>query len=150
MFSAKVRFGFLVLAAFFGFIAMLIVFNTIRVAIYVHRDEIGIMKLVGATDWIIRGRFCLKRFVRLHRDRDDACDVRFPQRCNPYILQFFTGVDVDLIGYFSNALLIFGGQFVGLRSSVSQPPPDAEIFEFDHFADTFVWYLFANVGGSYK
>src|SRR3989344_4186755 len=41
-------------AAVFIFIATLIVFNTIRVAIYTHRQEIGIMKLVGAANWFIR------------------------------------------------------------------------------------------------
>ncbi len=116
-FSTKVRFGFLVLAAFFGFIAMLIVFNTIRVAIYVHRDEIGIMKLVGATDWIIRGPFLFETlcYAFIATVMMGGAMYGFLNAANPYILQFFTGVDVDLIGYFSeNALLIFGGQFVGL------------------------------------
>ncbi|MGH3118326.1 MAG: permease-like cell division protein FtsX, partial [Gaiellales bacterium] len=34
--------------------------NTIRVAIYARRDEIGIMKLVGATNWFIRVPFMLE------------------------------------------------------------------------------------------
>ena len=34
--------------------------NTIRVAIYARRDEIGIMKLVGATNWFIRIPFMLE------------------------------------------------------------------------------------------
>ncbi len=40
-----------------GFIAVLVAFNTIRMAIYTMREEIGIMRLVGATSWFIRGPF---------------------------------------------------------------------------------------------
>lgn len=34
--------------------------NTIRLAIYARRDEIGVMKLVGATNWFIRIPFMLE------------------------------------------------------------------------------------------
>lgn len=116
-FSTKVRFGFLVLAAFFGFIAMLIVFNTIRVAIYVHRDEIGIMKLVGATDWIVRGPFLFETVFYAFVATAIMAGAMYGilNAANPYILQFFAGVDVDLVGYFAkHGFLIFGGQFLGL------------------------------------
>jgi cell division transport system permease protein len=116
-FSTKVRFGFLVLAAFFGFIAMLIVFNTIRVAIYVHRDEIGIMKLVGANDWIVRGPFLFETifYAFVATAMMTGAMYGILGAANPYILQFFAGVDVDLVSYFAeHALPIFGGQFVGL------------------------------------
>src|SRR3989338_4848336 len=43
------------LSAVFILIASLIVFNTIRVAIYTHRQEIAVMKLVGATNWFVQG-----------------------------------------------------------------------------------------------
>lgn len=43
----------LVLAA----IVMLVTFNTIRMAIFTSREEIGIMRLVGATNGYIRGPF---------------------------------------------------------------------------------------------
>lgn len=45
------------LTAFFGIIAFLIIFNTIRVAIYTQRIEISIKKLVGATNWFVRGPY---------------------------------------------------------------------------------------------
>lgn len=41
----------------FLIISTLIIFNTIRMAIFTRRDEIEIMKLVGATKWFIRGPF---------------------------------------------------------------------------------------------
>lgn len=44
-------------ALLLAFVAVLVAFNTIRLAIYTMRDEIGIMRLVGATKWFIRGPF---------------------------------------------------------------------------------------------
>jgi cell division transport system permease protein len=47
----------LALSIVFIAIAILIIFNTIRIAIYARRDEIEIMQLVGATSWFVRGPF---------------------------------------------------------------------------------------------
>ncbi len=46
--------GFLLLAA------ILLIWNTIRTAIFARRREIEVMKLVGATDWFIRTPFMLE------------------------------------------------------------------------------------------
>lgn len=40
-----------------AFVAVLVAFNTIRIGIYTMREEIGIMRLVGAMNWFIRGPF---------------------------------------------------------------------------------------------
>lgn len=42
-----------------GLSTLLIAFNTIRLAIYTARDEIGIMNLVGAGRWYVRGPFMI-------------------------------------------------------------------------------------------
>jgi cell division transport system permease protein len=48
-----------VLAIVLGIASVLIAFNTIRLAIYTARDEIGIMNLVGAGHWYVRGPFMI-------------------------------------------------------------------------------------------
>ncbi|MDP3710719.1 MAG: permease-like cell division protein FtsX [bacterium] len=40
-----------------AFLAVLVAFNTIRLAIYTMREEINIMRLVGAANWFVRGPF---------------------------------------------------------------------------------------------
>jgi cell division transport system permease protein len=40
-----------------SFVAVVITFNTIRLVIYTYRDEISVMKLVGASNWFVRGPF---------------------------------------------------------------------------------------------
>ncbi len=50
----------LVLALVLIVLALLIIFNTIRITIFTRRREIEIMKLVGATDWYIRWPFLIE------------------------------------------------------------------------------------------
>jgi len=44
----------------FGAIAILVAFNTIRIAIYNLSEEISIMRLVGASNWFVRGPFLIQ------------------------------------------------------------------------------------------
>ena len=47
----------IILGAIFGSISVLVIFNTIRMAIFTRSDEIEIMKLIGATPGYIRGPY---------------------------------------------------------------------------------------------
>lgn len=44
----------------FAVISMLIIFNTIRMAIFNRREELNIMRLLGASTWYIRGPFVVE------------------------------------------------------------------------------------------
>lgn len=50
----------LVMSAVFVIIAIIVIFNMIRLTIYSHREEVAIMKLVGATNWFVRAPFILE------------------------------------------------------------------------------------------
>lgn len=43
--------------------ALLVIFNTVRLVVYARREEIEIMKLVGATHWFIRFPFILEGVI---------------------------------------------------------------------------------------
>ena len=49
--------------AVFIVISMLIIFNTIRMAIFNRRDELVIMRLLGASTWYIRGPFIVETML---------------------------------------------------------------------------------------
>jgi cell division transport system permease protein len=47
----------------FTVVSMLIIFNTIRMAIFNRRDELHIMRLLGASTWFIRGPFVVETMI---------------------------------------------------------------------------------------
>lgn len=51
------------IALFLAISSLLITFNTIRLAIYTSRDEIGVMNLVGAGRWYVRGPFIVAGII---------------------------------------------------------------------------------------
>lgn len=51
------------LAVVLGVSAVILIANTIRLAIYARRDEVEIMKLVGASNWYIRIPFLLEGLI---------------------------------------------------------------------------------------
>jgi cell division transport system permease protein len=51
------------LALVLGVSAVILIANTIRMAIYARRDEVSIMKLVGASNWFIRVPFLLEGLI---------------------------------------------------------------------------------------
>ena len=53
-------FGGIAILAMMLVVALFVIVNTIRIAVHARRDEIEIMKLVGATDWFVRWPFILE------------------------------------------------------------------------------------------
>ena len=50
-------------AVVLGIVAVLVAFNTIRLAIYSTREEIEVMRLVGASNWFIQGPFVVQGII---------------------------------------------------------------------------------------
>ncbi len=57
-----ITFGLILMTVFF-LIAILVIFNTIALTIYNRREEVEIMRLVGATNWYIRGPFIIEAMM---------------------------------------------------------------------------------------
>jgi len=58
--SAWVNIAGLILMSVLVVASVVIVMNTIRTAVYHRRQEIEVMKLVGATEWFVRGPFVIE------------------------------------------------------------------------------------------
>ena len=96
-------------------IAILVMFNTIRMAIYTHREEIAIMRLVGATSWFIRAPFILEGVFYALIAVIINILVLFPilDAVQPFMTGFFGPQTLNLTKYFQdNFFLIFGAEFL--------------------------------------
>ncbi len=115
--NTRIGYAGFALAGLFGLIAIMIIFNTIRVAIYVHRDEIGIMKLVGANDWFVRGPFILEALLYSFCATVVMIAITFGLlgASRNQITDYFGDAGESIFSYFQdNALFIFGWQFLAL------------------------------------
>lgn len=55
--------GGITLTVFLAFLAITVTFNTIRLAIFSNREQIGIMRLVGASNVFIRGPYTVEGII---------------------------------------------------------------------------------------
>ncbi len=62
--SQRLTVGIIVVALVLLGAAILLILNTIRMAMFARRREIEVMKLVGATNWFIRVPFMLEGLVQ--------------------------------------------------------------------------------------
>lgn len=101
----------------FILITLLVVYNTIRVAIYTHRKEIAIMRLVGASDSFIQMPFLLSSLIYSLVGVIIIIIIFYPflGLLQPYLEAFFVDYNVNIISYFnSNFIKIFGLQFLAV------------------------------------
>lgn len=107
----------------FIIISVLIIFNTIRLAIYTSRDEISVMKLVGASNGYIRGPFVVEGIMYGVAAALLALILLFPVTMwvGPFTEQFF-GTTNAFDYYVDNfaelfLILVFSGAALGAISS---------------------------------
>jgi len=111
----KVSEAGLLMSLVFVFITLLVVYNAIRVAIYTHRMEIGIMKLVGASNWFIRAPYLLSSIIYTLIGLIATIIIFYPflGLLQPYLEAFFIGYNFNVISYFnSHFIAIFGIEFL--------------------------------------
>ncbi len=95
--------------------SLIVVYNSIRVAIYTHRKEINIMRLVGASGSFIYMPFIISAIIYSIVSMGIILLAFYPflSLLQPYLEVFFVGYNVDIIGYFfSNFWQIFGVEFL--------------------------------------
>ncbi|MCC7543121.1 ABC transporter permease [bacterium] len=116
------RIGTIISVAFL-IVSLLIIFNTIRMAIFTRREEIDIMKLVGATKWYIRGPFLVEGAVYGIIGATIAIAITIPALnfAKPLFVNYFSTTDViDFVASRYN-LVISGmyalGVMIGATSS---------------------------------
>jgi len=63
-FTRVIRIIEIVFVAMLAVVSLIFINNTIRLAIYARRKEIGIMRLVGASNWFIRTPFLLEGIMQ--------------------------------------------------------------------------------------
>lgn len=105
----------LFISSLFVLITILVVYNAVRVAIFTHKREIGIMKLVGASTWFIRAPYLISGIIYALLGVIMIIIIIYPflNLIQPYLATFFSGFEVNLLSYYSsNFLLIFGLQFL--------------------------------------
>ncbi len=61
--SKNIKFIYSILILVSIILIILVVFNTVRLAVYDLREEISIMRLVGASNWFIRGPFVIEGVI---------------------------------------------------------------------------------------
>lgn len=124
--ATGVRSGGVLIAIIFAAIAIIIAFNTIRIAIYSKREEIQIMKLVGASHWYIRGPFVVEGVLHGAIATCVAMLLLFPAAwiLSPKIATLIPGFDLfqyyqSNAGYFFAGFLVIGVGLGALSSLIA-------------------------------
>lgn len=111
----KVKDAGIALSGIFVFVTILVIYNSVRVAIYTHKREIAIMRLVGASNSFIQMPYLISSFIYTFVGVVFIMAIFYPfiTLLQPYLEAFFVGYNVDLVKYFyGNFIYVFGIQFL--------------------------------------
>lgn len=116
--------GGLIIGLILAAIAILVTFNTIRLAIYSNREEIGIMRLVGGSNYFIRGPYVVEGILYgiLSAVLSLVAVTPLIILVSPYLEGFIPGMGLQSY-FYANFFTLFGYQLVfgvglGIVSSV--------------------------------
>ncbi len=100
--AAKVNEAGMFVSFIFILITVLVVYNSIRVAIYTHQREIKIMRLVGASNWFIRAPYLFSSVIYTLLGLAVTALVFYPflTLLQPYLETFFAGYSFNIVNYF--------------------------------------------------
>ncbi|HEX9664293.1 MAG TPA: permease-like cell division protein FtsX [Patescibacteria group bacterium] len=107
----------LTVSVIFMMIALVVVYNTIRINIYTQRQEIGIMKLVGATNWFVRAPYLIDGLFYSLIGMIVTIVLIYPALgfLQPYMTTFFENSNFSLLAYFNqNFAVIFGLELLAM------------------------------------
>lgn len=103
------------LSVIFVIVTILVIYNSVRVAIYTHRRQITIMKLVGASNWFIQMPYLISGLIYTFLGVSAIMLIFYPflSLLQPYLEAFFVGYNVNLLDFFyGNIFTVFGIQFL--------------------------------------
>ncbi|MDO8463478.1 MAG: permease-like cell division protein FtsX [bacterium] len=115
--TAKLRYAGLAMSGLSFLVTLLIIINAMRVITYVRRDEVGIMKLVGATNWFVRTPFLIMGVLAAAIATVITQLLTFPalQLAEPTLRQFLGARGIDIATFFHYHLWeIAAAEFLGL------------------------------------
>jgi cell division transport system permease protein len=115
--SNSARYFGIILIAIFTVFSILIVYNSIRIAIYTQREELGIMRLVGASTAFVRLPLILSGVLQalLALIVTSGIVILAIAFFDPRLKSLFDGADSGLQSYFmSNAWPLIGIQAAGM------------------------------------
>jgi len=118
--TSEVKKAGMVIAGFFAVVAALLIFNTIRIAIFTHRQEIEIMRLVGASNTYIRLPFIYEGIIYGLSSSVISMTLLFfaVKYGTPYVSKIIPSKDL-LSFYYENIGMMFSVQLgVGILLSV--------------------------------
>ena len=101
----------------FILISLLVIYNSIRVAVYTHRKEIEVIRLVGASDFFVYAPHVFSAFIYALLSTFLAVIIIYPllSLFQPYLEIFLSSYKVNLLSYFVyNFWSIFGTQFLSI------------------------------------
>ncbi len=104
----------LVFLGMLGFIAVAVTANSIKAAIHARRDEIGIMQLVGAPRWMVRGPFVIEGAITGALAGLVAGLITFGltvaavSGASSAFTRFAPGVTLPVVGYAAGLVLLVG------------------------------------------